>query len=181
MACVGVLVLCGSPPWRRPRRRPQATGAFPVCRCFVRLRRQTGGEWVQGRGRRRSCEAAAAGWCGGLVADLSISGGGGAAQARIRGRSGSGRGPGRCSSSAFRSSSQELVDVAALRRHGARSSSAPRWRTPAGVRRGWVGLLQRRCSLVFSCCFRCLYVGLVLVFSILKTSMKNTKKKKSKG
>ena len=61
-----------SPPWRRPRRRSQAAGASPSCRCFFRHRWQAGDEWAGGR--RRRCEAAAAWWCGVKVVDLATSG-----------------------------------------------------------------------------------------------------------
>ena len=57
------------PPWRRRRRCPRAAGSSPSCCLFLRLRRQPGVEWMQGRWWRR-CEAAAAVVCGVLVEDL---------------------------------------------------------------------------------------------------------------
>ena len=68
-------LFCGSaasPPWRRPRRRSLVAGASLFCCRSFRRRWQAGDEWAGGR--RRRCEAAAAGWCGVLVVDLATSG-----------------------------------------------------------------------------------------------------------
>ena len=130
-----------SPLRRRRRRRGQAAGEPPFCCSSLRCWRQFGGEWVESRWRR--CGTAAVGVCGVLAVDLAISGEVGWRWPQIRAGRCSGRVPGRCFFSVCRSSSWELVDVAAHQSLWTRSSSVPGRRFPGvcGLRRlrrwGW--------------------------------------------
>ena len=155
-----------SPPRRRPRRCSRAAGASLLCCCSLRRRRQAGDECTGGRWRR--CEEAVVWGCGVQVVDLATSGEVVRRRPQIRCGRCLGRAPGRWTISAFRSSSSELVFVAARQRLRVRSSSAPGCRTPGGcylrrLRRwrsrvlGFLevedGVLQQCYPLYPSCCF----------------------------